>query len=200
MFSSTVLAMTERDVLVGQALGALRGDRAQSQIADEMRQRGWKWSQATVWSVEKGERPLRLLEAGDLADILGVQIEDFFGDRAAARQEAEFRRLQGQVYDAAMHIRRATERLLAARSELRDWADSVGISVPEDYETASNYPRDSREMELFMSFHWKTPSKAVAKGEQSYASMRDKKAILRRGYSVPDESSEKNDGIDPEEA
>lgn len=200
MFSSTVLAMTERDVLVGQALGALRGDRAQSAIADEMRQRGWKWSQATVWSVEKGERPLRLLEAGDLADILGVQIEDFFGDRAAARQEAEFRRLQGQVYDADMHIRRATQRLLAARAELREWADSVGISVPEDYETASGYPRDSREMELYMSFHMRTPSKAVTRGEEVYARMKDKKAVLRPSDSILDEITENNDGEHPEEA
>lgn len=35
-----------------------------------MRTRGWKWSQATVWAVEKGERPLRLAEAEDLVSIL----------------------------------------------------------------------------------------------------------------------------------
>jgi hypothetical protein len=37
-----------------------------------MRERGWKWSQATVWSVERGDRPLRLAEAEDLAGVLGV--------------------------------------------------------------------------------------------------------------------------------
>lgn len=37
-----------------------------------MQKRGWKWSQATVWAIEKGERPLRLAEAADLEDLLNL--------------------------------------------------------------------------------------------------------------------------------
>lgn len=37
-----------------------------------MRERGHRWSQATVWNVERGERPLRLSEANSLAEILEV--------------------------------------------------------------------------------------------------------------------------------
>ncbi len=37
-----------------------------------MRDRGFKWSQATVWSVEKGERPLRLTEAQALGGVLSI--------------------------------------------------------------------------------------------------------------------------------
>ena len=37
-----------------------------------MRDRGWKWSQATVWSIERGERSVKLAEVQDLAACLNV--------------------------------------------------------------------------------------------------------------------------------
>lgn len=160
--------MTERDERVGQAVVALRGEAPQSLIAHEMRRRGWKWSQATVWSVEKGERPLRLLEASDLAEILGVHIDDFFGDRAAARQEAEFRRLQTLIHLQYRDIREATKRLLAAKDQMRQWAEAQGIPVPKDYDEAQQYPKHGREQELHHSLNWKDAGEAVVEGTRLY--------------------------------
>jgi hypothetical protein len=69
--------VAEDDKRVGETLRKLRGDRSQQDVAAYMREQGWsKWSQSTVWSVEKGDRPLRLLEARDLALFLGVRLED----------------------------------------------------------------------------------------------------------------------------
>lgn len=65
------------DRRIGENLARLRGSLTQQALANEMRLRGWKWSQATVWSVEKAERPLRLAEALDVADILGCTVGDF---------------------------------------------------------------------------------------------------------------------------
>lgn len=79
-----MLAVTERDRQLGQALADFRGDMSQQQLADRMRQYGWKWSQATVWAVEKGDRPLRLFEAKDVAAILGVQLGDLMDSGDAA--------------------------------------------------------------------------------------------------------------------
>ncbi|MCM3779877.1 helix-turn-helix domain-containing protein [Microbacterium hydrocarbonoxydans] len=62
------------DEQIGKNLVELRGDRSQKDLADEMRKRGFRWSQATVWSIEKGERPLRLSEADAVADILGETV------------------------------------------------------------------------------------------------------------------------------
>ncbi|MCF3137668.1 helix-turn-helix domain-containing protein [Paenarthrobacter sp. AR 02] len=67
---------TDVDAIIGKNLVRLRGDRSQQEIADGMRHVGWKWSQATVWSVEKGERPLRLAEALSLAKLLFVRLDD----------------------------------------------------------------------------------------------------------------------------
>lgn len=64
-----------RDAKIGENLTGLRGSTSQQDLANEMRRRGFKWSQATVWSVEKGERPLRLAEADALADFFGVPLD-----------------------------------------------------------------------------------------------------------------------------
>lgn len=78
MPSSTVQRVsptaTKADKVIGRVVALLRLNRTQQEVADAMRERGWRWSQATVWAVEKGDRPLRLAEARDLAEILQVPL------------------------------------------------------------------------------------------------------------------------------
>lgn len=62
------------DRLIGENLVAMRGEMSQKALADAMRDKGHKWSQSTVWAVEKGDRPLKLTEAHDLEDLLGVAV------------------------------------------------------------------------------------------------------------------------------
>jgi transcriptional regulator with XRE-family HTH domain len=64
--------MATSDEQIGRNVARLRGEMSQKELASKMRARGWKWSQATLWAVEKGERPLRLTESEDLAEVLGV--------------------------------------------------------------------------------------------------------------------------------
>jgi transcriptional regulator with XRE-family HTH domain len=71
------VSVEDRDKTIGQNLLRLRGERSQKELADAMRARGFKWSQATVWSIEKGERPLRLAEAEALGTVLdGAPVEE----------------------------------------------------------------------------------------------------------------------------
>lgn len=62
--------------MIGRNIVTLRGSQSQQSIADGMRELGYDWSQATVWSVEKGKRPIRLTEAESLASLLMVSVED----------------------------------------------------------------------------------------------------------------------------
>lgn len=62
------------DRTIGENVVTLRGEMSQKALADAMRERGHKWSQATVWAVEKGDRPLKLTEANDLAGVLGTDV------------------------------------------------------------------------------------------------------------------------------
>jgi len=98
--------MGTKDEEIGRNVAQRRGNRSQQEIADAMRLRGWKWSQATVWSVEKGERPLRLAEASDLAELLGVRADSFTENR-----------YQSSVTSAFLSALSAEERLQAAMEE-----------------------------------------------------------------------------------
>lgn len=60
------------DQEIGQRLKAARGAISQKGLAKQMKSLGWRWSQTTVWSIEEGERPLRLSEAASLSKILAV--------------------------------------------------------------------------------------------------------------------------------
>lgn len=62
--------MTVSDEQIGKNVARFRGDLSQVDLAKAMRAQGFKWSQATVWAVEKGERPMRLTEAEALSGIL----------------------------------------------------------------------------------------------------------------------------------
>lgn len=70
------------DRAVGRAVQRLRTQAglSQAEMAERMRERGWKWLQPTSWSVEQGKRPLRFAEAVDLAPLLGARLEDLLSD------------------------------------------------------------------------------------------------------------------------
>lgn len=80
--------MTTSDAAVGQQVRESREASLLSQqdVAAIMRTRGYKWSQATVWSVESGERPLRYTESLELAEICG------FGATSTDRYEEGLKR------------------------------------------------------------------------------------------------------------
>lgn len=61
------------DKLIGYNLQRMRRDRSQTEVANAMKARGHRWTQPTVVAVEKGERPLRMSEAADLVEILGIE-------------------------------------------------------------------------------------------------------------------------------
>lgn len=73
------MANREYDKIVGRNLAGLRGDRSQQMIADEMRKRGHRWTQATVWAIEKGERSLKLEEAIALSEVVEVNVLSIAG-------------------------------------------------------------------------------------------------------------------------
>lgn len=117
---------TDEDKSIGENVARLRGDRSQQLVADEMRSRGYDWSQATVWSVEKGRRPLRFAEAAQLADILDVTVTDllpeekFRGRRDLMRALGDLAKSKSQLYENAARytVQRAEAQRLLAELEL----------------------------------------------------------------------------------
>ncbi|MEV0951715.1 helix-turn-helix transcriptional regulator [Promicromonospora sp. NPDC050249] len=123
------MAADERDVHVGQNLTKHRGIRSQKALADWMRMRGWKWSQATVWSIEKGERPLKFVEAVDLAEALDIRIEDLLQEPELATATRDVSARTRQTLALAEH---ATEALIEFERERRNLDDAIdtGVRLP----------------------------------------------------------------------
>lgn len=117
-----------RDQRIGRNIATLRGEASQQSVADAMRQRGHKWSQATVWSVEKGERPLRLTEAQDLMLILGGHLWQLDKPTAAIRalDAAE------KVSAAGAAVAKAVYELLAAKNRL-DVELEDAVPIDDDF-------------------------------------------------------------------
>ncbi|PUB26799.1 helix-turn-helix protein [Promicromonospora sp. AC04] len=110
------MSADERDIHIGKNLTSRRGVRSQQALARAMRNRGWKWSQATASAIEKGERPLKLAEAIDLADELNVRLEDLIQEpeQAAASREVGYRARQ-----VAFHAASAIKVLIGFERERR---------------------------------------------------------------------------------
>lgn len=121
-----------RDEEIGRTLNRLRGNHSQNRVAQAMRDRGHKWSQATVWSVEKGERPLRLTEAEDLAAFLRCDVKDILTSGGHAANEvrlladASIDKLRtvtvalDDALPAALRVRDARSRYLGTVGRVRD--------------------------------------------------------------------------------
>lgn len=67
--------MAEIDAVIGQNIALFRGEQSQSDLALRMKEKGIKWSQTTVWEVEKGKRALKFSEALVLAEVLEISLE-----------------------------------------------------------------------------------------------------------------------------
>lgn len=82
-----------------------RGNISQQTLAEKMRNKGFKWSQATVWATEKGDRPVRLSEVIALSEVLDKTYDSFL--------------LEEHDTDDAVMITQAYELLLRERSSIR---------------------------------------------------------------------------------
>lgn len=118
---------------VGRAVRALRAGHgaSQEQLAEDMRERGHaKWSQATVWSVEQGTRPLRLTEAVALADALDVEVADLHRDETETAPLAQIEGVIRMVADQYTATREADRALEYLRRQLAGMVDLAEFPLP----------------------------------------------------------------------
>lgn len=70
------MAITKEDERIGKNFQAIRGEMTQEELAKKMREQGYKWSKATVWAIEKGERPLKVAEAAEVLRCLEMPADN----------------------------------------------------------------------------------------------------------------------------
>lgn len=126
------------DVAIGKAVEIARDPWSQKELADQMRALGHKWSQATVWSVEKGDRPLRLSEAMDLANLLRITLSQLL-DAANGEREAE--------WSLRSHVAEFNEHILA----LDDEVEAILLTATR-YRAALGFAKDDLTPDRYADF------------------------------------------------
>jgi transcriptional regulator with XRE-family HTH domain len=145
--------MDDLDALIGKNLARLRGDLSQADLAKAMKEHGFKWSQATVWAIEKGDRPLRLAEAQHLAEILKLRRIEGASVFLQSEATASLREAIDPVIKAHSAMEDAIKAYLEAQDHLAETADILS-------EKLSGEPGESI---LWMAVHsWLTEHSATA--------------------------------------
>lgn len=129
------MAGTERDKQIGRNLAAMRGELSQDDLAARMKGRGYKWSQSTVWSIERGDRPLRLTEALDVLQCLSRSESDIWELLESSDTSREVRGEIKALEDARDALVERWHRFELQRRSLAVtalWLDSDGYSHLRD--------------------------------------------------------------------
>lgn len=126
---------------------------SQADVARAMKERGFKWSQATVWAVEKGDRPLRLSEAQHLAEILNLRRIDGAAVFLQSEATGHLREAIDPVIKAHAAMEDAIKSYLEAQDQLAITADTLSEELPGE----------DGESYLWMAVHtWLTEHSATA--------------------------------------
>jgi transcriptional regulator with XRE-family HTH domain len=110
---------------------------SQEELAQRMTERGFGFSQATVWKIEQGKRPVKIDEAAALADALGlITWSSLFASPQDARHVAAVQAAVAAAQDAYKQLKRDTTRYLQLQEELAmaiHTAREAGLAVFDGY-------------------------------------------------------------------
>lgn len=112
-------------------LRLLRDHRGLSQesLAKQMTDRGYKWGQATVYKIEKGERRMQLGEALAVAAILEVPVDKMAAGTGDIVMLSKIRTARAELADLRERLERNARVYEAARYCLLDLATTAGAST-----------------------------------------------------------------------
>jgi len=123
-----------------------RADLSQEELAQRMSERGFGFSQATIWKIESGQRPVKISEAVALSETLALpRWLDLTEEPKVSRHYADLtraNRLTHQAYDA---LKAAATEFLRAQIDLsfviRE-AHNAGVPVSELFTSWLDVPAE----------------------------------------------------------
>ena len=129
------------------------GNLSQDELAQRMTDRGFGFSQATIWKIESGQRPVRASELIALADCLGgvtTPAEILTIEPGAARHHARLRQANRKAYAAYAAVKEAAAAYRDAQIELlfaAHQAHNDGVFVAESDTTWLGIPPEQAAIE-----------------------------------------------------
>ena len=124
-----IMPKTDKDI--GAIVAALRGQTSQQNLAAKMTRQGFKWTQGTVSSVEKGERSLKLTEGAALAEVLGTDVRSLVGEEQAALAEQAYDVASSAIHWATRDLQEATRVMVAGRHNLIRFGEVLSIDASD---------------------------------------------------------------------
>jgi transcriptional regulator with XRE-family HTH domain len=127
------------------------GSISQDELAQRMADRGFGFSQATIWKIERGQRPVRVSELVALADSLGIMTATSLTHQPdAARHQVQLDLTNRQAHDAYKALKEAATHYLDAQVELvvaaRE-AHDAGVAVTQLYTSWLDTPPEEAVIE-----------------------------------------------------
>jgi transcriptional regulator with XRE-family HTH domain len=126
---------------------------SQEDLAQRMADRGFGFSQATIWKVESGQRPVKVTELVALADALELRAWDLTTEPEAARHTAQLQRANRHAYETWGKLKAAASDYLEAQFQVlfaaRD-AHDADLAVTELYTSWLDSPAEQAVIEARM--------------------------------------------------
>jgi transcriptional regulator with XRE-family HTH domain len=92
---------------------------SQEELAQRMTERGFGFSQATIWKIEQGKRPVKISEAAALADAIDLlSWSELTLTPEASRHHARLQRANREAYDTYVQTKAAAAAYIDAQMEL----------------------------------------------------------------------------------
>ena len=125
---------------------------SQEELAQRMTDRGFGFTQATIWKIESGQRPVRASELVALADCFGgvTPAMSLTNEPGAARHHARLRQANRKAYDAYEAVKEAAAAYREAQIELlfaAHEAHNGGVFVAEFDTTWLGIPPEQAAVE-----------------------------------------------------
>jgi transcriptional regulator with XRE-family HTH domain len=127
------------------------GNISQEELAQRMSDRGFGFTQATIWKIESGQRPVRAGELVALADCLQVMSAmSLTSEPGAARHHVRLQQANRNAYDAYGALKEAAAAYLHAQIELAFAAREAhdgGVAVAEWHTSWLGIPAEQAAIE-----------------------------------------------------
>ena len=127
------------------------GGISQEELAQRMADLGFGFSQATIWKIERGQRPVRASELIALADSLGVMAATSLTRQPdAARHQVELDQANRKAQHAYQALKQAAADYLDAQVELvvmARLAQDAGLAVTEMHTSWLDTPPEEAVIE-----------------------------------------------------
>lgn len=132
-----------------------RSGLSQEELAQRMSERGFGFSQATVWKIESGQRTVKISEAVALSDVLDLRWMDLTAEPDVSRHQAALAAANRRAHQAYAALKETATAFLRTQVELSltvRLAQDYGLTVTEPHRSWLDFPAERAVIEARVEY------------------------------------------------